>query len=70
MKPNLITDEAKGLYMAILNYFIMSCDPAYSRLHSFRNKIMRIKYVADRNQLTKYFEYETKEKISYFTQPY
>lgn len=70
MRPELITSEANELYMAILNYFIWANDPAYSRLHSFRNKIMKIKFVADRNELIKYFEYETKESINYFTQPY
>ncbi len=67
---DLQTDEAKALYMAILNYFLFCDDPAYSRLHKMRNNIIKIENKEDRQQLVNYFEMETRQSINYFTNPY
>lgn len=68
--PQLRTNEANSLYMAILDYFFMCDDPQYSRLHRIRGKILVITDNSDKNELTKYFESETRQKIDYFKSAY
>lgn len=69
MKPELKTMEAKNIYMALLDYYIMCGDPLYRRLCKFANQILSVKDSEDKAQLVQYFEYEERKSISYFKNP-
>lgn len=66
---NLQTQEAKKIYFALLDYYIICADPLYGKLCNFARQIKGIKDANDRQQLTAHFEKETQQNINYFSNP-
>lgn len=64
------TLQAKILWHSINHYFTMCDDPKYSKLHQYRNEIIKISNNEDREELIKYFEAQSNQNINYFAAPY
>ena len=57
-KPNVQSSQARILYRKMLDYLIMSDDPKYEKIKSFRRAIVQLTDPMDREQMIKYFNIE------------
>jgi hypothetical protein len=56
--PTLRTPFARALYMKLLDYLLMTDDPLYNKIRTFRRAIDGLKDAADKQQMIQYFNGE------------